>query len=147
MSDEIHELSEDSIRIMMDTQDEIHNGEYLTCYPRLQILSIQDFSEGESIPRHRVVLSDGLFMAHGILPSDMNQRIFSGSIYVDCIIKVNVYSVHLAYNIGTTFIIILDLDVIGERSEIIGCPLPLYWYRLPAFQDEDNSGEITLLEQ
>ena len=36
------ELSADSLRIMMDNREEEHDGEFLTCNPRLQILSIRE---------------------------------------------------------------------------------------------------------
>ena len=73
------ELSADSIRIMMDTREEEHNGEFLTCYPRLQILSIREIARREGL-RHcyRVLLSDSQYMANGVLSADLNHLVEDG---------------------------------------------------------------------
>ena len=67
------DLSEDSIRIMMDTRnppyesgtistntrDTEFNNERLSTFPRLQILTIRQISREGYPPRHPVTISDG----------------------------------------------------------------------------------------
>ena len=73
------ELTADSIRIMMDNREEEHDGEFLTCNPRLQILSIIEIDRRERLRhRYRVVLSDSRYMANGVLSADLDHLVDDG---------------------------------------------------------------------
>jgi hypothetical protein len=73
------ELSADSIRIMMDNRKEEHDGEFLTCNPRLQILSISEIDRREGLRhRYRVVISDSRYMANGVLSADLDHLVDDG---------------------------------------------------------------------
>ena len=73
------ELSADSLRIMMDNREEEHDGEFLTCNPHLQILSIHEIARREGLRhRYRVVLSDSRYMANGVLSADLDHLVDDG---------------------------------------------------------------------
>ena len=137
------DLSEDSIRIMMDTRnppyesgtistntrDTEFNNERLSSFPRLQILTIRQISREGYPPRHPVTISDGRYQAHGLLSPNLNHLINDGIIHENCIITVNEYFAHASTQFGATIIIILDCDVVESHQHRIGNPLPIYWYR------------------
>ena len=132
-------LSADSIRIMMDNREEEHNGEFLTCNPCLQILSISEIDMREGL-RHRycVVLSDSQYMANGVLSADLDhlvddgvlKKTVDGVLKKNCVVKVKLFASYCVSEIVATMIVIMDLDVVGETEDRIGCPAPIYWFQL-----------------
>ena len=125
------ELIADSIRIMMDNREEEHDGEFLTCNPRLQILSIIEIDRREGLRhRYRVVLSDSRYMANGVLSADLDHLVDDGVLKKNCVVEVKLFASYCVSEIVATMIVIMDLDVVGETEDRIGYPTPIYWFRL-----------------
>ena len=121
------ELSEDSIRIMMDSRE---NGEVLSCIPRVQILTVSQVV-GEGGPtRYPVKISDRRYTAHGLLSLEFSPLITDGTIGENCIIEVNKkYFAYPLIDQGITFVVIHDFEVVDSEQDRIGEPIPIYWYR------------------
>ena len=125
------ELSADSLRIMMDNREEEHDGEFLTCNPRLQILSIREIARREGLRhRYRVVLSDSRYMANGVLSADLDHLVEDGVLKKNCVVEVKLFASYCSFELVATMIVIMDLDVVGEPEDRIGGPAPIYWFRL-----------------
>ena len=107
------ELSEDSIRIMMDSRE---NGEVLSCIPRVQILTLSRVVGEGGLTHYPVKISDGRYVAHGLLSPEFSHLIADGTIGENCIIEVKEYFAYPLIDQGITFVVIHDFDVVDSEQ-------------------------------
>ncbi|KAL3000108.1 hypothetical protein AAZX31_09G194800 [Glycine max] len=91
--------------------------------PVLQVIEFKlvQSQQNSTIERYRVVLSDGSFYQQGMLATQKNELIYSGRLQQGAIIRLTQFICNVVQN--RKIIIIVDLDVICEKCELIGEPV------------------------
>ncbi|MED6147416.1 hypothetical protein PIB30_043808 [Stylosanthes scabra] len=87
--------------------------------PVLQVIDVKLLSSPQ--PRYRLVLSDGSHYQHSILATHKNHLLFSGILQTTSIILLTKFTSTVIQN--RKIIIIVDLDVILEKCNLIGTPV------------------------
>ncbi|MED6184851.1 hypothetical protein PIB30_051411 [Stylosanthes scabra] len=87
--------------------------------PVLQVIGVKLLSSPE--PRYRLMLSDGSHYQQSILATQKNHLLFSGTLQTTSIILLTKFTSTVIQN--RKIIIIIDLDVILEKFNLIGTPV------------------------
>lgn len=99
-----------------NTSEELH--------PVLQVIDLKlvQSQQNSATERYRVVLSDGLYYQQGMLATQKNELVHSGRLQKGSIVKLSQFICNDVQN--RKIIIIVDLDVIMDKCDLIGKPDP-----------------------
>jgi len=105
----------------------IYKTKETTSNPVLQIIELKKISPANSNPnaasRYRLVVSDSEKSQDAMLATQLNQRVVSGEVQVNNLVRLQDYICNQVAN--KRLIIILNLQVIGSPSARIGNPTPI----------------------
>lgn len=109
-------LTQGAIVTMCFTSEDLH--------PVLQVIDLKlvQSQQNSGTERYRVVLSDGLHYQQGMLATQKNELVHSGRLQKGSIVKLSQFICNVVQN--RKIIIIVDLDVIMDKCDLIGKPDP-----------------------
>ncbi|XP_031823656.1 replication protein A 70 kDa DNA-binding subunit [Sarcophilus harrisii] len=113
-------LSEGAIGLIMQQGD-------TSIKPILQVINIRPIATGNSPPRYRMLMSDGLnTVSSFMLATQLNVLVEEERLSSNCICQVNRYIVN-TLKFGRKVVILMDLEVLQSADEVggkIGNPVP-----------------------
>ncbi|KAK6947315.1 Replication factor A, C-terminal [Dillenia turbinata] len=102
--------------------EEICNGNGEKLKPVIQVSDIKMVGQGDpkKTERYRVMLSDGVHCQQGMLATQKNILVSSGHLQKGSIVRLTEFICSVVQN--RTIIVVVDLDVLLEKYDIIGQP-------------------------
>ncbi|KAK7367074.1 hypothetical protein VNO80_09082 [Phaseolus coccineus] len=93
--------------------------------PVLQVIDLKlvQSQQASNTERYRLVLSDGSFYQQGMLATQMNELVHSGKLQKGSVVRLVQFICNDVQN--RKIIVIIDLDVVVEKCELIGEPVAL----------------------
>ncbi|CAJ1930951.1 unnamed protein product [Sphenostylis stenocarpa] len=93
--------------------------------PVLQVIDLKlvQSQQASNTERYRLVLSDGSFYQQGMLATQMNDLVHSGRLQKGSVVRLVQFICNDVQN--RKIIVIIDLDVVLEKCELIGEPVAL----------------------
>ncbi|EDM05205.1 replication protein A1 [Rattus norvegicus] len=113
-------LSEGAIAAIMQQGD-------TSIKPVLQVINIRPITTGNSPPRYRLLMSDGLnTLSSFMLATQLNALVEGGQLASNCVCQVHRFIVNTLKD-GRRVVILMDLEVVKSAGEVgvkIGNPVP-----------------------
>ncbi|WVZ12151.1 hypothetical protein V8G54_016681 [Vigna mungo] len=93
--------------------------------PVLQVIDLKlvQSQQANNTERYRLILSDGSFYQQGMLATQMNELVHSGKLQKGSVVRLTQFICNDVQN--RKIIVIIDLDVVVEKCELIGEPVSL----------------------
>uniref|UniRef100_A0A8I3WLE9 Replication protein A subunit n=1 Tax=Callithrix jacchus TaxID=9483 RepID=A0A8I3WLE9_CALJA len=116
----VGQLSEGAIAVIMQQQD-------TSIKPMLQVINIRPITTGNSPPRYRLLMSDGLnTLSSFMLATQLNTLVEQGQLASNCVCQVNRFIVNTLKD-GRRVVILMELEVLKSAEAVgvkIGNPVP-----------------------
>ncbi|XP_032119336.1 replication protein A 70 kDa DNA-binding subunit isoform X4 [Sapajus apella] len=116
----VGQLSEGAIAVIMQQQDTFIK-------PILQVINIRPITTGNSPPRYRLLMSDGVnTLSSFMLATQLNTLVEQGQLASNCVCQINRFIVNTLKD-GRRVVILMELEVLKSAEAVgvkIGNPVP-----------------------